>query len=154
MKQIENKRGTMAVAKHAMVTSAWPLVTKAGLEVLKADGNAMDAYIAAVIMEQVAAPGTTSLAGPMGLLYYDAKTKKTYYLDAGFNIPKNGLGAFNFEKDQTTGKSVLIPGTVAGLEAASKRFGRLPFKNLFGPGIRAARTGFKMNRNIVEVQRQ
>lgn len=106
IRRIESRRGSMAVAKNGMVTSGNAAATKAGLDVLENGGNAMDAFIAAVAMEQVAGPGITSLAGTMGLLYYEARTGRTYYLDAGFDTPRKA-GKFDFASDESTGKAVL-----------------------------------------------
>ena len=114
--------------------------TEAGLTVLKEGGNAVDAAIATALCEVVHAGGSyVSFAGPMMMVYYDAASGKVLYLDAQYATPLE-------EKDpksipSTGGRTALVPGFMAGIQAAHDRFGKLPFKRLFEPAIALADKG-------------
>src|SRR5262249_28251382 len=104
-------------------------------------GNAADAYIATVLGEYVTAYGYTSLTGPLNLLYYDAKTRQSYYLNAGMNTVSDPSGKID-PKNPIPGKSYVIGGAGAGLGALSHRFGRWPLNRVVQPVADLARTGF------------
>lgn len=114
--------------------------TEAGLQVLKEGGSAVDAAIATALCEVVHAGGSyVSFAGPMLMVYYDAGSGKVFYLDAQYATPVE-------EKDPksipgTGGRTVLVPGFMAGMQAAHERFGKLPFKRLFEPAVALADQG-------------
>jgi gamma-glutamyltranspeptidase/glutathione hydrolase len=114
--------------------------TEAGLQVLKEGGSAVDAAIATALCEVVHAGGSyVSFAGPMMMVYYDAASGKVFYLDAQYATPLQ-------EKDpksipRTGGRTALVPGFMAGMQAAHDRFGKVPFKRLFEPAIALADNG-------------
>jgi gamma-glutamyltranspeptidase len=104
------------------------------MNVLRKGGSAADAFVATVLSEYVVASGYTSLSGPLNLLYFDASTQKTVYLDAGNNKVKDPTGQFD-SKNPIAGKSFVVGGAGRGLEALFKRFGsgKLTFKELVTP---------------------
>jgi gamma-glutamyltranspeptidase/glutathione hydrolase len=112
----------------------------AGLEVLKAGGSAADAAIAAAFCEVVQAGGSyVSFAGPLLMLYYDAANGSVAYLNAEYATPLE-------EKDPRSiprrgGRTALVPGFMAGVQAAHHRFGKLPWKRLLRPAIVLAENG-------------
>lgn len=129
------------------------LALDGGLEILKKGGNAMDAALSTSLSEIALAAGSwVSYAGLMNLVYYEAKTGKVYDMNASFNTIQNendplsitGGVTFDFTKkgQATDGRSVLVPGYMAGLEAAHKRFGNLPFADIFEQSITIAEKGF------------
>jgi gamma-glutamyltranspeptidase/glutathione hydrolase len=116
-----------------------------------------------------------SFAGVMALVYYDAKTSKVYSMDAGYNsysretdpmsIPVCDLGPLNATDRTGTdgggnmlsrppaiggdkGRETLVPGFMAGIEALHKRFGKLPFSDLFQPAIWYAERGTIINSHL------
>ena len=113
---------------------------EAGIAVLKEGGTAIDAAITTALCEVVHAGGSyVSFAGPMMLVYYDATTGKVHYLDAEYATPLQ-------ENDPKSipgkgGRTALVPGFMAGIQAAHDRFGKLPFKRLFNPAIAMADSG-------------
>src|SRR5271166_5294954 len=125
----------------------------AGLEVLKQGGSAADAVLATSLCQVVEAAGSyISLAGILSMMYYDSATGCVHYLNAGFNTPLE-------EKDPLTiprldplaggaapsGRTVLVPGFMAGVGAAHTRFGKLPLERLFKPAIQLAEDGFEVD---------
>jgi gamma-glutamyltranspeptidase/glutathione hydrolase len=111
-----------------------------GLEVLKEGGTAADAAIATALCEVVHAGGSyVSFAGPMMMVYYDAASGKISYLDAEYATP---LAEGNPKSiPHKGGRTALVPGFMAGMQAAHDRFGKLPFKRLFEPAIALAEEG-------------
>ncbi|WP_420140813.1 gamma-glutamyltransferase family protein [Sphingomonas sp.] len=140
-------------AKKAMASANHPLVTKAMVEIMRKGGNAMDAAIAAVIIQPIVEPQMTTLAGGVSMLYYEAKTGKYYYLDAELNKTKKGspnspgwiaYTSTESRVGETSGIRIGVPGTVAGLKAAADRFGTLRWADYFKPAIDIAEKGFPM----------
>lgn len=138
-------RGSLVVTYH-------PEATEAGEKILRAGGNAFDAFVAATFAEYVVAEGGTSMAGPLGVLVFDAANKRVEYLDADYNEVRDSGGRFgtwdgllHWAGFDRSGKTVLVPGAVAGLEALSKRYGRLPLAQSLQPAIDLARGGFPLS---------
>ena len=133
-----------------------PVAVYAGVQALKQGGNAADAAATTALTQITTQLGSVvSYAGIFTMLYYDAKSHRVFSLDAGYNsylhetdpqtIPLGDLGplgAFgppNLRRTPTKGgakgRETLVPGFMAGLEAMHRRFGRLPFRDLFEPAI-------------------
>lgn len=128
-----------ARGKNGMVISANPAATRAGLDVLRAGGNACDASLAIAAMQTVTEPHMTSITGGMSLLYYNAAEKKTYYMNGGMNAPLAGLPASNPRRPGTT---AAVSGWWAGFEAALAKFGSKSKAEFMRPAIEYARNGF------------
>ena len=73
--------------KKAMVSSAHPLATQVGLDILKAGGNAFDATVAIAAALNVVEPMMSGMGGYGTILIYNAKSKKTRFLDSSGKIP-------------------------------------------------------------------
>ncbi len=128
------------------VVSYHPQASQIGEQILDEGGNAFDAFVATTAAQYVLSEGVTSIGGPLGALLYDAKSKSAFYMDAEFNDP--------LEVDEFSGKpgdAVLVPGAIAGLEAISKSYGKLPFKKVLEPAIGLARNGFTLNQMFANV---
>jgi gamma-glutamyltranspeptidase/glutathione hydrolase len=140
-------------AQSAMASSGHPLVTHAMVDVLKKGGNALDAAMTGAVMQTVIEPQMVTLAGALSLLYYDAKSGTYYYLDAELNHTRKGAPVsagwvpMTLDPPQiesTSGRTIAVPGMVAGLKAATERFGTLKWADYFAPAIAAAEQGFPM----------
>ena len=136
-----NPDNLYATAKHAMVSTSHPLATEAALDALKKGGSAVDAYLTAAVVQTVVEPCMTTLAGGLGVTYYEAKSGKTSAAGGGFANPKNETDVFT-PYDYTTGRTVMVPGYVAGIYSAWRRWGKLSWSNLFEPAIDIATHGF------------
>jgi len=113
---------------------------EAGLEILKEGGSALDAALATALCEIVHAGGSyVSFGGVMMLLYYDAESGQVHYLDAQYNVPLQEKNAGSIPKKG--GRTALVPGFFAGVQAAHDRFGKVPLKRIFEPSIAMAEKG-------------
>ena len=130
---------------HGMVVAGHPQAAQAGVDTLKAGGNAIDAAVATSLALGVAEPYGSGLGGKLMLLYYEAATGKTYAVEAldaagSLDVPSYLRRS---EEDRSYGYgSVGVPGLAAGLWAAHGKWGRLPWAAAVAPAIKLAREGF------------
>lgn len=132
------RNGGLVLAYH-------PQARQIGEAVLEAGGNAFDAFVATVAAENVLAEGASSLAGPLGVLLYRAQDNQVTYLDADFNDPLDPDGLWTSD-DPRLGKTAVVPGAPAGLEALATAYGRTDFAQLLQPAIELAEHGFPINK--------
>ena len=147
----------LVYAQNYMVVTANPLASKAGCEVLKAGGSAVDAAIAVQAVLGLVEPQSSGLGGGAFMLHYDAKTREVVSYDGRETAPAaatpNYLRWIDDTSDQTTpkpnarasGRSIGTPGVLRMLEMAYKAHGRRPWKELFQPGIQLATDGFAIS---------
>ncbi len=139
----------MAKSDRGLVVTCQSLAAQVGLDILKGGGSAADAFVAATVAEYVTAPGYTSLSGPLYVLYYDKKSGKTTYLNAGLNTVTDRSGQWSDQK-QIPGTSYVVGGAGRGLEALYSRFGSrtFKFKDLIAPSVALAKNGFLLDRSF------
>jgi gamma-glutamyltranspeptidase / glutathione hydrolase len=142
------------------VAAGHDLTAQAGAQVLKAGGNAVDAAVAAALVSWVTESPLTGPGAGGFMLVHRARDRSTRVFDFFVAVP--GLGLDNGDLPQMdhvdvdfSGSSTqrfhigpascAIPGAALGLEAAHKSFGRLPWRDLFGPAIEHARKGVELN---------
>jgi len=138
-------------AASGLVVSDSALATKAGMESLERGGNAVDAAIATALALSVVDQASSGLGGGGFMVIYDAKERRVHALDFRETAPqaarkelymKDGKPMPSFSL--TGGLAVAVPGEVAGLLAAFKRFGSLPLQALAAPAIKYATEGFPL----------
>ncbi len=139
----------VARGKKGVVVSAHPKASEAGVEILRAGGNAMDAAVATAYALAVVEPFSAGLGGGGFLLYFDAQSQKTSVVDYREFAPGRAHPKLYFRKGAAQPElsargilSVAVPGMVPGLAAAQKRFGRLNTRDVLEPAIRLAQEGF------------
>ena len=126
-------------------TTGAPAV-RAGLEALKQGGSAADAAIVTSLAQVTLAAGCwVSFAGKWVMVYYEAATGQIHALDGGFNTVLRETDPASIPGFGTpSGRTALVPGFMAGLEATHQRFGKLPWAALFEPAIYYAEEGFEV----------
>jgi gamma-glutamyltranspeptidase / glutathione hydrolase len=136
---------------QAWVAAANPMAVDAGIAILARGGSAVDAAVAVQSMLGLVEPQSSGVGGGAFLMYYDAHTGKVSALDGREKAP-SGASADMFLDEHgkplpyleavRSGRSTGVPGAIAMLSAAQKKFGTLHWQDLFDPAIRAAREGF------------
>ncbi|HEY1378780.1 MAG TPA: gamma-glutamyltransferase, partial [Gemmataceae bacterium] len=144
---------SVVLARHGMVAASQPLAAQAGLDVLKAGGNAIDAAIATNACLGLMEPTSCGPGGDLFAIVWDAKSKKLYGLNASGRSPYRATRQLFADRKlksipETGPLSWSVPGCVDGWAELNKRFGRKPLKDLLEPAIRYAEEGFPMTEVI------
>ena len=139
--------------KFGIVAASHPLAARAGVEMLERGGNAVDAAIAANATIGLMEPAMNGIGGDLFVIYYEAKTGKTYGLNSGGWAPSGLTAEYMRSKGYTTMPqsgiySVTVPGAVAGWDALRSRFGTKPFSEILAPAIYYAENGFPVTEVI------
>jgi gamma-glutamyltranspeptidase/glutathione hydrolase len=146
---------SMVISKFGIVATSQTLASQAGAEVLARGGSAMDAAIAANAAMGVVEPMSNGMGGDLFALYWDAKSGRLTGLNSSGWAPKaltieylKGKGLYGMPQDGI--QSVTVPGCVEGWAQLHKKFGRLPWADLFRPAIYYAKNGFPVTEIIHE----
>jgi gamma-glutamyltranspeptidase/glutathione hydrolase len=138
-------------APHAIVTSVHELASRAGVEMLRSGGNAVDAAVATGFALAVVHPQAGNLGGG-GFLLLRSANGKVHFIDfreqapasATENMYLDAQGNVIPEASVVGYKSIGVPGTVAGLVYAEKQYGKLSLEKVIAPAIKLARDGFPL----------
>ncbi len=137
-----------ATGMRGMVSTSHPIATEAGLEILRAEGNAFDAAIAIASTLNVVEPMMSGIGGYGTIITYHAATKSAQFLNCSAHIPFGvdsdayRAPAPNYLENQRGAKAVSTPGNVPAWEEMSRRYGSLDWEDLFVPAITVAKDGF------------
>jgi len=139
-------------AQHGIVVSAHELASQAGVEIMRAGGNAVDAAVATGFALAVVHPPAGNLGGGGFMLirmaggdthFLDyrekapAAAKSDMYLDAQGNVIEGAT--------EVGYKSIGVPGSVAGMVYAELKYGKMTLKQVMAPAIRLARDGYALS---------
>ncbi len=140
-----------AVARSGMVSSAHPLATRVGVDVLAAGGNAFDAAVAVAAALNVVEPMMSGIGGYGTILIYHADTDRIRFLNPSGRIPATVDSDVyrpptpGYRENRRGAKAVSTPGNVNAWEALSSEYGRLPWARLFDRAIELAESGFTVS---------
>jgi len=140
------------LARHAMVVSIHHDASDAGVEILKAGGNAVDAAVAVGFALAVVYPQAGNLGGG-GFMLIRMKTGEAHFLDYRERAPVAATAGMYLDAhgnvvpgESTEGyRAIGVPGTVAGLVYAEKTYGRLTLAQVMAPAIRLASEGYLLS---------
>jgi gamma-glutamyltranspeptidase/glutathione hydrolase len=142
-------RRTLIMGRNGAVGANHPVATQAGLDTLRAGGNAVDAAVAISLALGVVEPMMSGLGGDGFYQVHTAKTGETRCWNA------TGAAPFAATPERFAARgmavrgplSVSTPGGLAGVAAMHAALGALPWRQLCGPAIAAARDGFAATRS-------
>jgi gamma-glutamyltranspeptidase/glutathione hydrolase len=138
----------LPVFARNVVSTSHPLAAQAGLKILQAGGNAVDAAIAAAAVITITEPVSNGLGSDAFCILWDGKSM--HGLNASGCAPKGWTPEYFHKKygasEKTPPKrgmdSVTVPGAVSSWMALSERFGKLSFEDLLAPAIETAERGY------------
>lgn len=139
----------LPVLASNIVSTSQPLAAQAGLRMLLAGGNAVDAALAAAITLTVVEPVMNGIGGDCFVLVWHQG--KLHGLNASGRAPAAWTPQHFAGRDAMPPlgwDTVTVPGQVAGWAELSKKFGKLPFATLFEPAINYAHNGFPVSPTI------
>jgi gamma-glutamyltranspeptidase / glutathione hydrolase len=132
-------------ATKAVVVSGSPIASEVGRGILQQGGNAVDAAVAVGFALAVVHPEAGNIGGG-GFMIIRPRDGSVHAIDYRETAPASAsrdmYRAAGEDASVTGHLSVGVPGAVAGLTEAHRRFGRLPFASVIGPAIRLANEGF------------
>jgi gamma-glutamyltranspeptidase/glutathione hydrolase len=152
---------TVVKTKSYMVVTANPLASKAGCEVLKNGGSAVDAAVAVQMVLGLVEPQSSGLGGGAFMLHYDAASKTVVSYDGRETAPAAATQDYlRWISDtqrtapqpnaRASGRSIGTPGAVRLLAMAHAEHGKMAWADLFQPGIDLATNGFKVSGRMAD----
>lgn len=143
--------GNGAVGTHGGVSSGSVYASQAGLEILQAGGNAVDAAVATAFAVGVCEPWLSGIGG-CGMMNIYLKDGHQYeILEYMETVPVAvEPGWYNPETDVATAKNAAVPGQVAGLLTALEQYGTMSREEVMAPAIKLARDGFALEKRLAD----
>lgn len=146
-------RRSNIIAANGLVATSQPLAAQAGLTILQAGGNAIDAAIATIATLCVVEPCSTGIGGDAFALIWSARDKQLYGLNASGPAPAALTADLLRSQGQsrvpeTGGHSVTVPGSLRGWQLALERFGTMGLDTLLRQPIAYATEGFPVSQRI------
>lgn len=142
--------------RQGVVAVSHPLAAEAGARVLERGGNAIDAAAAVQFVLNVVEPQFSGIGGGGFMMIHLARHNDTFAIDGRERAPAAATprmflftgvpGAQLFGLASTSGISVGVPGTLAALDTALKRYGTISLAKALQPAIQLADNGFRINR--------
>ena len=146
-------RRSNIIARHGLVATSQPLAAQAGLDILKAGGNAVDAALATAAALCVVEPCSTGIGGDAFALIWWQSDKKLYGLNASGPAPAGLTASWIREQGHeqvplSGGIPVTVPGSLRGWQMALDRFGTMELKQLLASAAAYAQHGFPVSQFI------
>ena len=143
--------------KSGLVVSADPLASRAGLNILKKGGNAIDAAITAAHVLGVTAPAFSGVGGGGFALIWLADERRSLFIDFREKAPSAATenmyeisrsGKVRRNENAEGYRAVAVPGSISGHALLLEKYGTLRFSQTFDHAIRIARRGFRIGRAL------
>ena len=138
-----------------IITTSNPHASRAALEIIEKGGNSIDAAVAVQLVLTLTEPQATGIGGGAFMLYWDKKSSKLFSIDGREKAPSRVREDLfldskgnkkRFYPDAVVGsQSIGVPGVIRLLEESHKKFGKLPWDELFSYAINLAENGFAVS---------
>ncbi len=148
--EARNRNRSTVVCQRGLVCASQPLAAMAGVDILKAGGNCVDAAICTNAALGVTEPASNGIGGDLFAILWIEKDQQLYGLNASGRAPYD----WNLDEASQLGLVAIprfsplswsVPGCVSGWDALSRRFGKLSLKQCLEPAIHYARAGFPLS---------
>ncbi len=144
---------SMVISRRGIAATSQTLASQAAAQILVRGGSAVDAAIGANAVLAVVEPMMCGMGGDLFAMHWDARTGKLTGINASGWTPQGltveWLKAHDHYAMPSSGiHTVSVPGAVDGWEKMHRKFGRLPWRDLFQPAIYYARNGFPVTEII------
>ena len=145
--------------KNGMVVTEQALASQVGADILKRGGNAVDAAVAVGFALAVVLPNAGNIGGGGFMLIHDAKSGKDIALDFRELAPEKAhrdmyldtQGKVIPDSSTYTHRAIGVPGTIAGLDLALRKYGSMHFADVIAPAIRLAEQGFTISPHLASL---
>ena len=129
------------------ISTGPPESVQVGTDILNRGGSAIDAALASALYRITLDMGfIVSFAGIYMMVYYEAGTGKVYSLNGCFKTPLEENDPMSIPDDGIpNARGVMVPGFMAGVQAAHDRFGKLSWQEVFQPAIDLAENGYRLS---------
>ena len=159
MPQIGYAHRQAPMGRRGMVAACHPLASLAGVDVLKAGGNVVDAAVATNAVLAVTQPNFCGVGGDIFCLYHEAATKRVHFLGgagrSGARATLDELARRGLTAVPSVGPgSVSVPGVTRGWRMLLDRFGSRPLAALLEPAIHYAGAGFPLSDVVAQAIRE
>ena len=144
---IEKSRNDYFNNGGTLISTGTSQSVQVGAEILARGGSAVDAALASALYRITQDMGyIVSFAGIYMMVYYEASSGKVHSLNACFKTPLEEHDPLSIPDGRIpNARGVMVPGFMAGVQAAHDRFGKLPFQEIFQPAINLAENGFPLS---------
>lgn len=137
------------LATNGMVASEHPLVSQAGIGVLRRGGNAFDAALAMSAVLPVVKPARSHLGGDAYVLVYPASERRVTAICSGGRAPAAAtLELYGGQMPRHGGRACAVPGLVDAWQEIATRWCTMPLRDLLQPAVAYAREGFPVSREL------
>lgn len=161
MLQFQSRRSDV-LARHGMVATSQPLAAQAGLSIMQAGGNAVDAAVATAAVLAVVEPMSTGLGGDVFALLWDSQTKQMRAMNGSGRaaaaadplvLKQRGHKIMPIDGEDVV-YSITVPGTVDAWATLLENGGSMTFKEVLQPAINYAKQGFPVSDIIAQAWQQ
>jgi len=144
-------RAQVVEADSAMVVTVSPLATEVGVDILRRGGNAVDAAVAVGFALAVVHPSAGNIGGG-GFMVFRFANGEVAALDYRETAPGAATRDMYLDPAGNVSDAIVtghlasgVPGSVAGMAEAHRRYGRLPWADVIAPAARLAADGFVLD---------
>src|SRR5882672_1210180 len=146
------------IGRHGAVAGNSYLSVNAGVDVLKAGGNAIDAAVAACFVEGLVNPQMHTIGGECPILIRDASSERVFAVNGNMAAParatpeefrRRGLEHVPDEDILAAG----VPAAFGALATALERFGTMPLREVIAPALELANNGFPVSQGLVNQEK-